>query len=114
MPDATIDTRNIHSLTDFLRNYKVHIAQLKKSRAPEVLTVNGRAEVVILDTETYERMVEQLDRQQEKEIAAARAHMALASKNAPPREPITEAEMESREAAMRELVEETERLGLYR
>ena len=114
MLDATVDTRKIHSLTDFLRNYKAHIAQLKETRTPEVLTVNGRAEVVILDTETYESMVEQLNHQQEKEIAAARAHMAQALKNAPPQEPITEDEMERREAAMRELVAETERLGLYR
>ncbi len=114
MPDATIDTRKIHSLTDFLRNYKVHIAQLKATRTPEVLTVNGRAEVVLLDTETYENMVEQLNQQQEKEIAAARAYMAQALKNAPPQEPNTEAQSERRQAAMRELVEETEQLGLYR
>ena len=114
MRDAAIDTRKIHSLTDFLRNYKVHIAQLKETRTPEVLTVNGRAEVVILDTETYESMVEQLNQQQEKEIAAARAHMAKSLRNAPLQEPVSEAEMESREAAMNELVAETERLGLYR
>ena len=101
-------------LTDFLRNYKAHIAQLKETRTPEVLTVNGRAEVVMLDTETYESMVEQLNHQQEKEIAAARAHMAQALKNAPPQEPISEAEMERRHAILRELVAETERLGLYR
>ena len=82
-------------MTDFLRNYKAHIAQLKETRTPEVLTVNGRAEVVMLDTETYESMVEELNRQQEKEIAAARAHMAKSLKNAPPQEPVSEAEMES-------------------
>lgn len=112
MLDATIDTRKIHSLTDFLRNYKVHIAQLKKFRTPEVLTVNGRAEVVMLDTETYENMVEQLNHM--RAVTAARAHMAQARKNAPPQEPITEAEIERRQAVMKELVEETERLGLYR
>lgn len=66
MPDATIDTRKTHSLTDFFRNSKVHIAQIKETRTPQVLTVNGRAEVVILDTATYERMVEQLNQQQER------------------------------------------------
>ncbi len=109
-----LDTRQIHSMSDFLRNHKAHVARLKETRIPEVLTVNGRAEVVLLDTETYENMVEQLHRQQEDEVAAARAHMDLARKNAPPQEPITEAEMERRQAAMRELVAETERLGLYR
>jgi PHD/YefM family antitoxin component YafN of YafNO toxin-antitoxin module len=61
MQETMIDARKIYSLTDFLRNYKVHIAQLKETRTPEVLTVNGRAEVVILDTETYENMAEQLN-----------------------------------------------------
>jgi len=101
-------------MSDFLRNHKAHVARLKETRTPEVLTVNGRAEVVLLDTETYESMVEQLSQQQEKEIADARAHMAKSLKNSPPQEPITVAEMESRQAAMRELVAETERLGLYR
>ena len=111
MPDTMIDTRKIHSLTDFLRNYKAHIARMKETRTPEVLTVNGRAEVVMLDTATYENMVEQLHHL--KAVAAARAHMAQARKDAPPQEPITEAEIERREAVMAEIVAETERLGLY-
>ena len=114
MTDAATDTRKTHSLTDFLRNSEAHIARLKQTRTPEVLTVNGRAEVVILDAETYDGLVGQLNHQREKEIAAARAHMAQVRKAAPPQEPVTEAEMESRQAAMRELVAETERLGLYR
>ena len=114
MQETTIDTRNIYSLTDFLRNYKAHIAQLKQTRTPEVLTVNGRAEIVLLDTETYESMVDQLNRQREKEIAAARVHMAKARENALPQEPATEAEIEHSQAVVRELMAETERLGLYR
>ena len=39
-----LDTREIHSLTDFLRNHKAHVKRLKKTQAPEVLTVNGKAE----------------------------------------------------------------------
>lgn len=107
-----LDTRQIYPMSDFVRNPKAHIARLKETRTPEVLTVNGHAEVVILDTETYESMVEQLNHA--KAVAAARAHMAQARKNAPPQEPITEAEIARRQAVMAELVEETERLGLYR
>ena len=109
-----LDSRQIHSMSDFVRNPKAHVARLKETRTPEVLTINGRAEVVLLDTETYEDMVQQLNQQREKEIAAARVHMAKAHKNAPPQEPITEAEIAHGEAVMQELVEETERLGLYR
>ena len=59
-------------------------------------------------------MVEQLSHQREREIADARAHMAEARKNAPPQEPATEAEIERSQAVVKELMAETERLGLYR
>jgi PHD/YefM family antitoxin component YafN of YafNO toxin-antitoxin module len=58
----TVDTREIHPLTDFLRNAKAHIAHLKKTGSPEVLTVNGRAEIVVLDAASYQRMQELLER----------------------------------------------------
>ena len=58
----TIDAREIHPLTDFLRNAKAHIARLKETGQPEVLTVNGRAEVVVLDAASYQAMIDQLDR----------------------------------------------------
>jgi hypothetical protein len=51
-----LDTREIHSLTDFLRNHKKHVARLKKTRTPEVLTVNGKAEVVVQDAVSYQQM----------------------------------------------------------
>ena len=44
-----LDTREIHSLTGFLRNHKAHVTRLKETHAPEVLTVNGKAEVVVQD-----------------------------------------------------------------
>ena len=55
-----LDTRQIHPLTDFLRNHKAHVARLKETRTPEVLTVNGRAEVVIQDAESYQNLVDRL------------------------------------------------------
>jgi hypothetical protein len=55
-----LDTRQIHSLTDFLRNHKAHVARLKETRAPEVLTVNGRAEVVIQDAASYQDLLDRL------------------------------------------------------
>ncbi len=107
-----LETRQTHSMSDFVRDPEAHVARLKETRTPEVLTVNGHAEVVLLDTETYDDMVEQLNC--EKAIAAVRAHMAQAGDDAPAREPISEAEIARRQAIMTELVEETERLGLYR
>lgn len=107
-----LDTQQTHAMSDFLQNPERHVARLKETREPEVLTVNGRAEVVLLDAETYEDLVEQLNHR--KAVTAARVHMAQARRNAPPQEPINEAEIERRQAVMQELVEETERLGLYR
>jgi len=47
-------------LTDFLRNHKAHLARLKETKAPEVLTVNGRAEIVIQDAESYQDLLDRL------------------------------------------------------
>lgn len=55
-----LDTRQIHSLTDFLRNHKAHLARLKESRAAEVLTVNGRATVVVQDAASYQDLLDRL------------------------------------------------------
>lgn len=47
---------DIHSVTTFTRNAKKLIEQVKESRKPIVLTVNGEAEVVIHPAETYEEL----------------------------------------------------------
>jgi PHD/YefM family antitoxin component YafN of YafNO toxin-antitoxin module len=57
---SMLDTRQIHPLTDFLRNHKAHLARLKETRAPEVLTVNGRAEIVVQDADSYQEMLDRL------------------------------------------------------
>ena len=54
-----ITASNIKPLTDFLRNSKSHIAFLKSSGDPEVLTVNGEAAVVVQDAVAYEALVAQ-------------------------------------------------------
>ena len=59
---ASIHVGEIHPLTDFLRNAKTHIAHLKETGKPEVLTVNGKAEVVVLDAASYQAMLDQLER----------------------------------------------------
>ena len=110
-----LNTRQIYSMSDFVRNPKLHLARLKETRTPEVLTVNGRAEVVLLDTETYENLMERLNHMEA--VSSLRAHLMQATKNVKPRPEMTEvereAEIQRRQAVMRELVEETERLGLY-
>lgn len=108
MQDTMIDGRQ-HSLAEFLRDYKAHIADLKETRTPEVLTVDGHAEIVVLDTQTYAEMVEEINHM--KAVASVRAVIREADA-AGPREEVPPAEMARRRAVMQELAEETERLGL--
>ena len=61
---ATIKVENIHSLTDFQRNAKAHIRRLKKSGRPQVLTVNGQAELVVQDAASYQRLLDELEHAQ--------------------------------------------------
>lgn len=54
--------RDIDSLSNFKRNTAKFVRQMKKSGAPVILTVNGKAQVVVQDAESYQRMLEVLDR----------------------------------------------------
>jgi PHD/YefM family antitoxin component YafN of YafNO toxin-antitoxin module len=66
MASTTILPQNIHSLTNFLRHHKRHLQQLKRSGRPNVLTLNGKAEVVVQDASAYQEMIEALEAAQTK------------------------------------------------
>jgi prevent-host-death family protein len=51
---------NIYSISTFTRNAKKLIQQVKATQDPIALTVNGQAEVVIVDAQEYERLVSSL------------------------------------------------------
>jgi PHD/YefM family antitoxin component YafN of YafNO toxin-antitoxin module len=55
------DLRNIHPLSDFQRSAKSFLATLKVSQSPIVLTVNGKAAVVVQDAEGYQLLIERLE-----------------------------------------------------
>jgi len=57
-----IDLREVRSVTEFQRNIKDYVGRLKKNKTPLVLTVNGRAELVVQDAESYQLILERLDR----------------------------------------------------
>src|SRR3954462_13639800 len=59
-----IDVGNIRSLSEFQRNARAHIRRLKKTGKPEVLTVNGRAEVIVQDAASYQRLLDDLEEAQ--------------------------------------------------
>ena len=53
-----IALEDIRSLTDFQRNTKAHLRRLKSTGRPEVLTVNGKAELIIQDAAAFEDMLD--------------------------------------------------------
>ena len=57
-----INLKDIRSLTDFQRNTKQHLQHIRETRSPMVLTVNGKAEVVIQDAEAYQELIDRLER----------------------------------------------------
>jgi prevent-host-death family protein len=55
-------TRDIHSLSTFKRDTAKLMRQMKKTKEPVVLTVNGKAELVVQDAESYQKLLEAKDR----------------------------------------------------
>ena len=53
-----IAIQDIRSLTDFQRDTKAHLKRLKRTGRPEVLTVNGRAELIVQDAAAYEETID--------------------------------------------------------
>lgn len=57
-----ISLDDIQSLTDFKRNTAKYLKKMKKNKGPVVLTVNGRAEIVVQDARAYQEMLERVER----------------------------------------------------
>jgi PHD/YefM family antitoxin component YafN of YafNO toxin-antitoxin module len=57
-----VTIEDIYSLTEFQRKTREHILRLKESGRPHVLTVNGKAELVVQDAKAYEAMLAVVDR----------------------------------------------------
>ena len=55
-------SRDIHSLSSFKRNTPLFIEQMKQTGEPVVLTVNGKAEIVVQDAESYQKLLDALER----------------------------------------------------
>lgn len=56
-----IDLREVRSVTDFQRHAKEYVGKLKDSRTPLILTVNGRAELVVQDAASYQELLNRLE-----------------------------------------------------
>jgi prevent-host-death family protein len=53
--------KDIHSLSDFKRNTPELLDQMRESGRPLVLTINGKAEVVVQDAASYQRLLDQIE-----------------------------------------------------
>jgi prevent-host-death family protein len=68
---------DIDSLTNFKRQTATYLKQLHKTGDPVVLTVNGKAEVVVQDAAAYRRLVERAAKiEREETVAAIREALA--------------------------------------
>jgi prevent-host-death family protein len=50
-------SEDIRSVTDLKRKTKEILSQVHRTKRPVVLTVNGKADAVLMDTKTYEKHV---------------------------------------------------------
>jgi prevent-host-death family protein len=51
-------SRDIDSLSNFKRDTSAFVERLKDSGEPVVLTINGKAELVVQDASSYQRLLE--------------------------------------------------------
>jgi prevent-host-death family protein len=56
----SIKLDNILSLTDFKRNASQYIEQVTTTHSPLVLTINGRAEVIVHDAKVFQEMLDKI------------------------------------------------------
>jgi PHD/YefM family antitoxin component YafN of YafNO toxin-antitoxin module len=54
--------RDIQSLSNFKGNTREFLRRLKESGHPVVLTINGKAELVVQDSASYQKLIELADR----------------------------------------------------
>ncbi|KAF3885875.1 MULTISPECIES: type II toxin-antitoxin system prevent-host-death family antitoxin [Nostocales] len=60
-----INLENIQTLTDFKRNAKDYVERIKATKSPLVLTVNGKAEVVVHEAQAFQEMMDRLEHVEE-------------------------------------------------
>lgn len=60
--------RDINSLSNFKRNTPDFLRQLKETGHPIVLTINGKAELIVQDTASYQKLIELAEQAEELEI----------------------------------------------
>jgi prevent-host-death family protein len=84
--------RDINSLSNFKRKTPELLRQLKESGHPIVLTINGKAELVVQDTASYQKLMELAERAEEMESLRVAVEEMKAGKGTPIEEMFAEME----------------------
>lgn len=56
-----LNLSDIHPLSEFQRGAKAFLTRLKETKAPMVLTVNGKAAAVVQDAESYQQLLDKVE-----------------------------------------------------
>lgn len=78
-----ITLTNIHSVTDFQRNPKGILGKLKTSKSPVVLTVNGKAELIVQDAESYQKLLDKVEAAEDLEAIRRGLEQSLSGQGRP-------------------------------
>jgi len=54
-------TKDIRSLSDFKRKTSDLVSQMRETGHPVVLTINGKAELVVQDAAAYQKLLDEID-----------------------------------------------------
>ena len=74
---------DINSLSNFKRKTSEFLRQLKETGHPIVLTINGKAELVVQDTASYQKLIELAERVERMEALQASINDMRAGKVVP-------------------------------
>ena len=78
-----ITLTNIHSITDFQRNPKGVLGLLKSTNRPVVLTVNGKAALVVQDAASYQLLLDRVEAAEDLEAVRRGLEQSLAGQGRP-------------------------------
>lgn len=82
--------RDIDSLSNFKRNTPEFLRQMKQTGHPVVLTINGKAELVVQDTGSYQKLMERVERADRMEALRESVAQMRAGEGIPAREVLDE------------------------
>jgi prevent-host-death family protein len=81
-------TKDIDSLSNFKRKTTDFVARMKRTGEPIVLTINGKAELVVQDADSYQRLLSLSERVESLEFLRQSLAAADAGKTRPLRKAV--------------------------